>query len=242
VPLTGISALQDRVGIPSFNTPFCEADHRGNQSSHFEAHYASQIALRRLCANMHNNIYECKQRGAILSQCSLSSSRMLTGLTATASTDTAGTSNNGDFGGPSATSLNQLASQLSQWRSMLPRDLQWDEDDPASFPSPQASGGYNQPLDPTLSPQRSRPAPPLFTTDLNSDPVHYPYVYDIQVALLRTRYYYAKYMVHRPFVYKALHFPEQMTQEDAQGVAECLRVSLHHHKKRNLRRIKSKRS
>jgi hypothetical protein len=60
VPLTGISALQDRVGIPSFNTPFCEADHRGNQSSHFEAHYASQIALRRLCANMHNNIYECK--------------------------------------------------------------------------------------------------------------------------------------------------------------------------------------
>jgi hypothetical protein len=60
VPLTGISALQDRIGIPSFNTPFCEADHRGNQSSHFEAHYASQIALRRLCANMHNNIYECK--------------------------------------------------------------------------------------------------------------------------------------------------------------------------------------
>jgi len=60
VPLTGISALQDRVGIPSFNTPFCEADHRGNQSSHFEAHYASQIALRRLCANMHNNIYECQ--------------------------------------------------------------------------------------------------------------------------------------------------------------------------------------
>jgi hypothetical protein len=66
---------------------------------------------------------------------------------------------------------------------------------------------------------------PLFTTDLNSEPVHYPYAYDIQVALLRTRYYYAKYMVHRPFVYKALHFPEQTTQEDAQGVAECLRVS-----------------
>ncbi|KAN0122596.1 hypothetical protein V8E51_000922 [Hyaloscypha variabilis] len=203
VPLTGISALQDRVGIPSFNTPFCEADHRGNQSSHFEAHYASQIALRRLCANMHNNIYE-----------------------STTSTDTPGTSNTGDFGGPSATSLNQLASQLTQWRSMLPRDLQWAEDDPASFPSPQASGGYSQPLDPTLSPQRSRSAMPLFTTDLDSEPVHYPYVYDIQVALLRTRYYYAKYMVHRPFIYKALHFPEQMTQEDAQGVAECLRSCL----------------
>ncbi len=65
VPLTGISSLQDRVGIPSFNTPFCEADHRGNQSSHFEAHYASQIALRRLCANMHSNIYEGKYNASI---------------------------------------------------------------------------------------------------------------------------------------------------------------------------------
>jgi hypothetical protein len=60
LPLTGIIGLEDRVGIPSFNTPFCEADHRGNQSSHFEAHYASQVALRRLCSNLHNNIYECK--------------------------------------------------------------------------------------------------------------------------------------------------------------------------------------
>jgi hypothetical protein len=161
----------------------------------------------------------------------VSSSRILMAFTATTSTDTPGTSNTGDFGGPSATSLNQLASQLTQWRSMLPRDLQWVEDDPASFPSPQASGGYSQPLDPTLSPQRSRSAMPLFTTDLDSEPVHYPYVYDIQVALLRTRYYYAKYMVHRPFIYKALHFPEQMTQEDAQGVAECLRVGFlpHNH-------------
>ena len=55
--------------------------------------------------------------------------------------------------------------------------------------------------------------------------MHYRFVYDVQVAVLRTRYYYAKYVVYRPFVYKALHFPEQMTQEDAQGVAECLRVS-----------------
>ena len=147
-------------------------------------------------------------------------------VSTTAGSDTPRTSND-DFGGPSASSLNQLASQLSAWRSMLPRDLQWPEEDPASFPSPQPASGYNQPLDPSLSPhsRRSVNEHPLFTTDLNSEPVHYPYAYDIQVALLRTRYYYAKYMVHRPFVYKALHFPEQMTQEDAQGVAECLRVS-----------------
>jgi hypothetical protein len=106
---------------------------------------------------------------------------------------------------------------------MLPRDLQWLEDDPTSFPNPNVS--YNQQLDPNLTPQQPPLGTSMFSADLNSEPTHYPYLYDIQVALLRTRYYYAKYMVYRPFCFKALHHPEQMTQEDAQGVAECLRVS-----------------
>lgn len=127
-----------------------------------------------------------------------------------------------EFIGPAPRTLKQLAGQLSQWRGMLPQDLQWAEDDPASFPTPQV-GGFNQALDPDLSPSQDEP---LFTTDLDKEPTQYPYVYDIHVALLRTRYYYAKYMVYRPFVYKALHFPEQMTQDDAEGVAECLRVRI----------------
>jgi len=144
------------------------------------------------------------------------------------STDTPSGSHE-DFGGPTATSLKLLGSQLSQWRSMLPRDLQWAEDDPTGFPSPQPTGSqstYGQSVDPSLSLHAGHTGLPLFTSDLDSEPVHYPYVYDVQVALLRTRYYYAKYMVHRPFVYKALHYPEQMTQEDAEGVAECLRSCL----------------
>jgi hypothetical protein len=112
---------------------------------------------------------------------------------------------------------------------MLPRDIQWAEDDPASFPSPQQAdpGNINKTLDPNLSLDPAQSRMPLFSTDLDKEPIQYPYVYDIQVALLRTRYYQAKYMVYRPFVYKALHFPEQMTQEDAEGVAECLRVRHH---------------
>ena len=59
-----------------------------------------------------------------------------------------------DFSGPSAGSLKQLAESLTQWRGMLPRDLQWPEDDPAAFPSPQSVnvGAFNQSLDPNLSP------------------------------------------------------------------------------------------
>lgn len=140
------------------------------------------------------------------------------------STNTASGSSD-EFRGPSAELLNQLAAQLSQWRGMLPKSLQWAEEDPAGFPSLQ-TGGYNQTLDPTLSPQQAHSGAPLFNTDLSIEPVHYPYLYDVQVALLRTRYYYAKYMVYRPYVYKALHFPDQITQDDAQGVAECLRVSV----------------
>lgn len=130
--------------------------------------------------------------------------------------------------GPTAANLHQLASSLVQWRALLPRDLQWTEENSIGFPTPNPIsnvGGYGQQLDPNLSPQQTQSGMTMFSTDLNSEPVHYPYLYDIQVSLLRTRYYYARFMVYRPFVYKALHYPEQMTQEDAQGVAECLRVS-----------------
>jgi hypothetical protein len=59
LPLTGLLRMEAKVPLPSFNGPFCEADHRANQSSHFEAHYASQLALRRLCADLHNTINDC---------------------------------------------------------------------------------------------------------------------------------------------------------------------------------------
>jgi len=128
---------------------------------------------------------------------------------------------------PSANSLKALAETLIQWRGMLPKELQWAEDDPAAFPAPHAppTTHFKAALDPSLSRTPSRSHPPLFSSNLDLEPIQYPYLYDIQVALLRSRYYYAKYIVYRPFVYKALHFPEQMSQTDAEGVAECLRVS-----------------
>jgi hypothetical protein len=141
------------------------------------------------------------------------------------SSDTPSSSND-DYGGPGVDSLKHLATQLSEWRGMLPQELQWAEDDPVSFPAPQEAnpGGSNPRLDPRLLSRQAQSSMPLFSTDQDRAPTQYPYFYDIQVALLRTRYYQAKYMAYRPFVYKALHFPEQMTQEDAEGVAECLRV------------------
>jgi len=66
----------------------------------------------------------------------------------------------------------------------------------------------------------------MFTTDLDTPPARYPYGFDIQVALLRSRYYYTKYLIHRPVMYKALHAPDAVTHDDAATVAACLRACL----------------
>lgn len=144
--------------------------------------------------------------------------QLLTVHAASTGSDTTGSD---ESGAPSAATIKGLAVQLAQWRSILPRDLQWPEDDPTAHPSPQ-TGPTSIRLDPNLAAVRQGS---LFTPDLRSPPMQYAYVYDVQVAFLRTRYYYVKYMIYRPLVYKALHFPNSMTSEDAEGVAEFLRVS-----------------
>ncbi|KAI9650069.1 hypothetical protein NHQ30_000082 [Ciborinia camelliae] len=121
----------------------------------------------------------------------------------------------------SARGVQNLAYQLAQWRDLLPNAIQWVDDEPASFPQEKQSENIDPMLTSPLVPQD--PSSNLFSTNLDEEPVMYPYVYDIQVAMLRTRYYYAKYMVYRPFVYKVLHFPDLIEKEDARNVGECLR-------------------
>ncbi|KAH8197164.1 hypothetical protein TruAng_008657 [Truncatella angustata] len=49
VPSTGLQHLEDIVGLPDFSAgDFSEEDYISNQASHFQEHFASQIALRRL--------------------------------------------------------------------------------------------------------------------------------------------------------------------------------------------------
>jgi len=125
--------------------------------------------------------------------------------------------------------IRQLSLQLDQWRGMLPPYLRWEESQPASFPNPsQTSFHTTARFPPTALPVPNIQSPSgfMFTTDLDAQPTAYPYALDVQVALLRTSYYYTKYLIHRPFVYKALHHPEQMTRLDAEGAAECFKACL----------------
>lgn len=129
--------------------------------------------------------------------------------------------------------IKPLAMQLEHWReTLLPTHLRWRETDPGGLPDFDNTI-YNAPPFQEISTLGAGPAPmptttglSMFTTNLDIQPVVYPYATDVQVALLRTRYYITKHMIHRPFLYKALHHADQMTQEDAEGVATCIRACL----------------
>jgi hypothetical protein len=117
-----------------------------------------------------------------------------------------------DYGGPPVTVTREMAHQLESWRSLLPRALQWQDSDKLDFPSSDPSG--------------CRPNEALFSPDQGPVPIGHKYNLDLVSAQLRTRFYYARFMLYRPFVYKALHFPELMTAEDANCCAVAIKSAL----------------
>jgi hypothetical protein len=104
------------------------------------------------------------------------------------------------YGSPPIHVIRGLARQLDSWRSLLPRSLQWLDTDMLVFPN--------------LNPTSRQPNDPLFSPDQGPVPISHKHNLDIVIAQLRTRFCYARFMVYRPFVYKALHFPELMTAND----------------------------
>ncbi|KAM0329956.1 hypothetical protein ACHAQA_004123 [Verticillium albo-atrum] len=117
--------------------------------------------------------------------------------------------------------INHLAAQLVQWRNLLPTALRWEDIDALTFMAP-SNNHYAQ---------GSNLYPPalvrtMFTADMSSPLPPYLYATDVQVAMLRTRYYYTKSLIYRPAVYKALHHPNMLSTDDAEAVAECLKACL----------------
>lgn len=197
IPRTGIDKLEALVGLPDFSGSFSEEDYIGNQASHFQEHFASQIVLRRLSVEFHTTLTNAFGPTHHPAETSIS---------------------------PAAVMTKRMASQLDQWRGLLPVYLRWEEEHPGAFSSPPEELYDEQSMYPPPVPDLHTNF--MFTADLDSAPVSYPYAVDIQAASLRTRYYYVKYLIYRPFIYKALHHPEQVTRDDAEGVAECLKAML----------------
>ncbi|KAI0140115.1 hypothetical protein F4776DRAFT_577469 [Hypoxylon sp. NC0597] len=196
IPRTGLDKLESLVGLPDFSGSFCDEDYLGNQASHFQEHFASQIVLRRLSVEFHTTLTNAFGPTNLPVETPISP----------------------------AVTMKQMAAQLDQWRGLLPVYLRWEEENP---------GGFSNPAEELYDEQSMYPPPipdlhthSMFSADLDNPPVTYPYAVDIQAAALRTRYYYVKYIIYRPFIFKALHHPEQVTRDDADGVAECLKAML----------------
>jgi hypothetical protein len=60
LPLTPAQPVEESVDLPTFISPFCEADHRSSEVTHFEKHYEAQLALHHLCTSLYNGVNDCK--------------------------------------------------------------------------------------------------------------------------------------------------------------------------------------
>ncbi|KAL8371063.1 hypothetical protein RB595_001084 [Gaeumannomyces hyphopodioides] len=201
LPQSGLESLEDVVGPPALTVSFTPENSVGTHWSLSQEYLASAIALRRLSMGAHKTLGQ-------------HSTQYASGVDAEALNRT----------------LEELIINLEQWKMMVPPHLRWDESRPEEFPNP---GG---PLDhtiPELFPMMfapsavvDAPSRAMFTTDLTAEPTTYQSNLDVQVAVLRSRYYYAKLNIYRQYVFRVLNYPEQIRPEDAQGAAECLKACL----------------
>jgi len=108
----------------------------------------------------------------------------------------------GQNGQPAEAFIQELSQQLHNWRTHLPPAIAWNDNDSieATVYSPQAGA------DP-----RTRNVVD-FKITLN--------------AALRTRYKYAEYLIWRPYIFRALHYPHALLEYDYECCSKAFKVSL----------------
>lgn len=112
--------------------------------------------------------------------------------------------------------LHELDLQLQIWREALPKALQWrdEEHDTISLTPFEDMAG------PAFTPtSRYSYSEAEFT---GATPLGVGYNFDIITAALRTRFYHARLLIHLPFVYKALHSPQDLSPNDVEGCRKAL--------------------
>ncbi|RMY10018.1 hypothetical protein D0866_14540 [Hortaea werneckii] len=109
------------------------------------------------------------------------------------------------YGGAPVSLIHEMGRQLDSWRSLLPELLQWRDDDAFKFP--------------IFRPSTSEAHVQSFSHNEAAGLVGDRHNSDMLTAHLRTRFYYARYVLYRPFVFKALHYPELMSAVDVEYCA-----------------------
>ena len=131
--------------------------------------------------------------------------------------------------------VRELSRQLESWRALLPTPLQWSDEELYTPLEVQEHA-----LDPAITSRdfnevAIQSGRDILTAGSSIEP--YPQSeYGSYANLepeLRTRFYYARYILYRPFVFKALHFPQLMNAQDeeycafAVGKPICINMPCH---------------
>lgn len=206
LPQTQINVLEDLVPLPYGQELGGPEDGSTSQVPSLGAtivktdcqkyYFLAMIALRRIIGRAHKEIhvhrYNSEPAKPLFSRTAEATHDSSTPPSVKATTPST-------YFGPPVALVRELERQLDCWRSTLPVSLQWDDN--------------NICLGPPLSAPSERRLS-IFGIDRNTISSKYAYNHDIMTAQLRTRYYYAQFMVYRPFIYKALHLPDLMTADD----------------------------
>ena len=104
-----------------------------------------------------------------------------------------------------STWISEVDRQLDEWRAHLPDPLQWNDDHAADPPNANEGGSA---LDPPFDPGGA-----------SESPFEEAHNWEILIAVLRSKYMHAKYLIGLPIIYKALHFPARITQKD---LGDCM--------------------
>lgn len=97
---------------------------------------------------------------------------------------------------------------------MLPATQQWNHLNRFDSPMQLGSGAAKRLFDPSRSPPRLDQYDALMIGET------------LQVAHLRSLYYYALHLVYRPLLFRALHAPQLMTEEDCEMAANSIDAAL----------------
>ena len=100
---------------------------------------------------------------------------------------------------------------MDEWRAVLPSCLQWTNDNRTLY---YVYDTHTQQLRPSNY------------SGQDMYPTVFPYNSDIINSQLRCRYYYCRFMLYLPFLYKVVHFPEQATEDDLKFCKLCLQACL----------------
>ena len=198
---TGITDLENSVPLPLFLSNSLLQGANAEEELFIEYHFLAQITLRALLNRIHTSLrFFSKPASSIVwtAQRELNESYAENPFLPDAANET-----------PPTKLISELSRQLQAWRQHLPPALNWDDDDlqhgaeRATSPTAWQPTGLEEPAEFNLLDSK---------TVLN--------------ASLRTRYTYAQYLMWRPYIYKALHFPNAITEEDLQGCREAFKVSV----------------